>query len=276
MDTHLELEGVLPAAELTQMPTVFIPHGGGPCFFMEWNPPDMWSELQNFLVELPGLLPAHPTAIVVISAHNEASPITISAGEHPHLLYDYSGFPPHTYQLTYPAPGNPVLAAKIHALLAAADITSHLDPHAPWDHGVFVPLKVSWPEANIPVVSVSLHPSLDPELHLAIGRALRELRKEGVLIIGSGFNVHGAMSGGTREDAIIFDGWLRGALDDQSTRSSSLRNWLGNPVGRGAHPREEHLIPLMVCVGAAEDEPSALIHDGLIFGVPSSGWSFGS
>ncbi len=242
---------------------------------MDWDPPGVWDSLRDFLASIPTLLPEPPKAILVVSAHWEASPVTIASGASPTLYYDYGGFPPHTYQLTYPAPGDPQLAERVHELLGIAGIVSTLDPTARWDHGVFIPLKVAFPHADIPVVSVSLQKSLHPDVHLAIGRAISELRDEGVLILGSGFSMHGN-PGPNGSYAQAFHEWLSAALDTPpSLRIEHLIRWETAPGARHVHAREEHLIPLMVAAGAAGDDPSFLAHEGDLFGGVYGSWSFG-
>jgi aromatic ring-opening dioxygenase catalytic subunit (LigB family) len=155
-----------------RMPTFYIPHGGGPCFFMEWTlgPPDTWKRMEAWLRELGASLGIKPKAVVVVSAHWEEPEFTVTAAAAPQLIYDYSGFPQHTYHIRYPAPGAPALAARIQALLGQAGITSHADPERGFDHGVFVPFKLIYPNADIPVVQLSLKKGLDPKAHLAAGR----------------------------------------------------------------------------------------------------------
>ncbi|HEU5458408.1 MAG TPA: class III extradiol ring-cleavage dioxygenase, partial [Terracidiphilus sp.] len=161
-----------------RQPVLFIPHGGGPCFFMDWTwgPADTWHPTQRFLESIAVSLPETPRAILVISGHWEQPAFTASAAEQPALIFDYSGFPAHTYQLTWPAPGNPDLAKRAANLLRQAGLPSAVSPTRGFDHGVFVPLKVAFPNAEIPVVPLSLVSSLDPALHLAAGRALAPLR----------------------------------------------------------------------------------------------------
>ncbi|RMF33446.1 MAG: dioxygenase, partial [Alphaproteobacteria bacterium] len=173
-----------------RQPSLFIPHGGGPCFFMDWDPPGTWDRQRKFLEDLPGTLPERPTALLVISGHWEAPVFTVQTGPAPPLLFDYYGFPPETYELTWPAPGDPALAARVRTLLEGAGFDTAGDATRGYDHGVFVPLKVAFPAADIPTVQLSLRADLDAAAHLAAGRALAPLREEGVLIIGSGNTYH--------------------------------------------------------------------------------------
>ena len=166
------------SANIERQPALFIPHGGGPCFFMDWTwgPADTWEKTRQFLEGLVATLPSRPRAMVVISGHWEETAFTASAVEKPALIFDYSGFPEHTYRLTWPAPGEPALAGRVAGVLREAGLPSGLSQSRGYDHGVFVPLKVAVPEADIPVVTLSLSSSLDPALHLAAGRALAPLR----------------------------------------------------------------------------------------------------
>ncbi len=170
------------------LPTLYIPHGGGPCFFMEWTmgPADTWHRMAAWLKDLIGTLPFRPTAVVVISGHWEAPAFTVTRGSQPELIYDYYGFPPHTYQLDYPAPGAPALAQRIQTLLDLAALPTAADAKRGFDHGVFIPFKLILPEADLPIVQLSLRDTLDAEQHLRAGRALAALRREGVLLVGSG------------------------------------------------------------------------------------------
>ena len=198
-------------SKITQrQPAIFLPHGGGPCFFMDWTwgPADTWHATQRFLEGLAATLPARPKALLVISGHWEEPTFTSSATPGPQLIFDYAGFPEQTYRLSWPAPGNPELAAQVMELLKGAGIPSATSPHRGFDHGVFVPLKVAFPNADIPVVTLSLASSLDPGRHLAAGRALASLRDQGVLIVGSGMSFHNLrayMRPATRERARDFD-----------------------------------------------------------------------
>jgi len=262
-------------------PTYFINHGGGPCFFLDPGPMrDAWGELEEYLRGFTDTLEEQPRAILVVSGHWEEARPTVNTGAAPPLLFDYGGFPEHTYQLTWPAPGDPELAARVRDMLASAGIESGSDATRGWDHGVFVPLKVMFPHADIPTVQLSLQRGLHPEAHLAIGRALMPLRKEGVLIVGSGQSYHNmrgfmARRGSADPAAEAFDAWLREALADGNTRDRSLIAWEQAPGAREAQPHEDHLLPLMVAAGAASGEPGLTVFHGYALGKPISGFRFG-
>jgi len=240
---------------MTIQPSLFIPHGGGPCFFMP-DPRGTWTRMGEYLRALPATLPDPPRAILVISGHWEERAFAFTGAEaHPGLIFDYYGFPPETYRLAWPAPGAPWLAERGAALLRAADLPTAIDPARGFDHGVFVPLKVAWPEAEVPVVQMSLHASLDPALHLAAGAALAPLRDEGVLVIGSGMSFHNLRAMGdprVAEPSRQFDRWLAEAAGAPGAeRAAGLAQWEAAPFARLCHPREEHLLPLMVAAGAS-------------------------
>jgi aromatic ring-opening dioxygenase catalytic subunit (LigB family) len=267
-----------------RQPSIFLPHGGGPCFFMDWTwgPPDTWHPAQHFLEVLAATLPAPPTALLVVSGHWEEPAFTASAASVPKRIFDYSGFPEHTYQLTWPAPGDPTLAARVALLLEEAGLPSALSPTRGYDHGVFIPLKVAFPQAQIPVVTLSLSVlttgQFDPALHLAAGKALAPLRDEGVLIIGSGMSFHNLrayMRPETPERARAFDAWLTDAVESrQSQRSAQLAEWRSAPFAAFAHPREEHLIPLMVAAGAGGEAPGKRIFHDQPMGATISAYRF--
>ena len=215
-----------------RQPALFIPHGGGPCFFMDWTwgPADTWEPTRTFLEGLAASLPEPPRTLLVISGHWEEPAFTASAAAAPQLIFDYSGFPEHTYQLTWPAPGDTALAERVAGMLNKAGLPSALSASRGYDHGVFVPLKVAFPEAQIPVVTLSLaaepNGSFDPALHIAAGQALAPLRDEGVLIVGSGMSFHNLrayLRPETREAARSFDEWLTHAVESRlrSARHSS-------------------------------------------------------
>jgi aromatic ring-opening dioxygenase catalytic subunit (LigB family) len=267
------------STQAQSLPTLFIPHGGGPCFFMEWDPPDTWRKMTAWLAELPAAIGVTPRALVVISGHWEAEKISITGSSHPPLLYDYSGFPPDTYKLQYPAPGSPALARQIVDLLAAAGFSAQIDPARGFDHGVFIPLKVAFPEACIPIVQLSLQAGLDAQTHIEIGRALQSLRSQGVLIVGSGMSYHNLRGFADRfgPAAEEFDSWLTGAVcsPDAQTRNTRLAQWQMAPFARTAHPREDHLLPLMVAAGAAGNDLGSRIFTDQVMGARVSAYRFG-
>ena len=259
-----------------RQPSLYIPHGGGPCFFMD-DPRGVWTGMETFLRDLPTLLPERPKAILICSGHWETEGFAFTAAANPELLFDYYGFPPHTYELTYPAPGDPVLAAKAAGLLGAAGMTASLDATRGIDHGVFVPLKVAFPEADIPVVEMSTDLKLDPAEHIAAGRALAPLRDEGVLIVGAGMSFHNMRGYGrtsSTEPSRQFDAWLdEAATSEPAARSQALMRWADAPSGRFSHPREEHLLPLMIASGASE-APGERIYSELVLETAISGFRF--
>ena len=266
---------------MSRLPTFYIPHGGGPCFFMEWTmgPRDTWDRMAAWLRGIADSLLAPPRALLVISAHWETPVPTVTTAAAPPLYYDYYGFPPHTYELRWPAPGSPDLAARIRVLLGNAGIASAEDSRRGLDHGVFIPLKVAFPEAQLPTVQLSLQSGLDPTTHLAIGRALAPLRDEGVLILGSGMSYHnmrGFMKPSSLSPSRRFDAWLAETISaDPVERDERLVHWQQAPAAREAHPREEHLLPLMVAAGAAPQGRGVRVFSDEVMGVAVSGVRFG-
>jgi aromatic ring-opening dioxygenase catalytic subunit (LigB family) len=244
---------------MERLPVIYFPHGGGPWPFVELGffARDEIEALKGYFEEWPRTLARRPKALLVISAHWEAPVPTVMTAAHPSILYDYYGFPPESYAITWPAPGDPALAARVQKLLGEVGFPTAVDGERGFDHGTFIPLKLSYPDADVPTIQLSLKAGLDPAEHLAIGRALAPLRDEGVLILGSGMSYHnlGAFrSGSGAHVAEIFDGWLReAATADPKTRAERLTAWATAPAARQAHPREEHLLPLMVVAGAAGD-----------------------
>ncbi|WP_457008239.1 DODA-type extradiol aromatic ring-opening family dioxygenase [Luteimonas sp. A537] len=236
---------------------LFVPHGAGPCFFMEWSPADTWQRLGAWLKGVAGTLPARPRAIVLVSGHWLEPEFRLGGHPRPPLIYDYSGFPPHTYELTYPAPGDPELAAGGAQLLEQGGLAAGVDGERGFDHGVFIPLKMMFPDADIPVVQLSLRRDLDPAAHIAAGRALVPLRDQGVLVVGSGMSFHNMRGYGDRRFTPIsaeFDDWLTAAVESAPAgRDALLADWARAPHARLCHPpgAEEHLLPLLVAAGAA-------------------------
>ena len=264
-----------------RMPTWFIPHGGGPCFFMDWNPPDAWTRMADFLKNVATTLPRTPKAVVMVSAHWLEPHFGVTSGVRPELIYDYHGFPPHTYNLKYPAPGSPDLAGQIVKTLTAAGVTSAPNAQRGFDHGMFIPLKLIFPKANIPVVQLSLHASLDPTLHLDAGRALEALRDQDVLIIGSGMSFHNMRAYGNPQYGPVsdaFDTWLAKAVESSPReRDRLLANWEQAPGARHCHPpgAQEHLIPLMTVAGAAGQDAGSRVFSDRVMETTLSAFTFG-
>ena len=263
-------------AAVARQPAFFIPHGGGPCFFMP-DPQGQWTGMGAFLRSLPGWLPQPPSAILVVSAHWETDGFRFTSGSGLPLLYDYYGFPPQTYAIRYDAPGHADIAAESASLLRDAGLPAELDPVRGFDHGVFVPLKVAFPDATIPVVAMSVDGSLDPKLHIAAGQALVSLRDHGIVIIGSGMSFHNLKAFGDRRftrPSQEFDDWLTSTLlHPGKERNKRLVDWVEAPGARAAHPRSEHLIPLMVAAGAS-DLPGKKIYGELVLEAAVSGFRF--
>jgi aromatic ring-opening dioxygenase catalytic subunit (LigB family) len=263
-----------------RMPVAFLPHGGGPWPFVElgFGSKQELGALATYLRSVRDVPRSETRAILVVSAHWEEPVPTVMTNEHPPMLYDYYGFPPESYQITWPAPGHPALAARVRELLGSAGFQTAEDPARGFDHGTFVPLKLTYPEANVPTVQLSLKRGLDPAEHLAMGRALAPLRDEGVFIIGSGMTYHNlrAFSPSARPVSEQFDAWLREtATLDAKERDARLVDWARAPAARAAHPREEHLLPLMVIAGAAGADRGTLAYSGTILSLQLSAYHFG-
>ena len=262
------------------LPTYFISHGGGPWPYIP-EMRTMFRYLEASLIRIVHELREEPRAVLAISGHWTEPELAITSSPQPPMVYDYSGFPPYTYQVQYPAPGDPTLASQTQQLLRDAGFAASLDPTQGFDHGTFTPLVIMYPEANVPVIQLSLKAGYDPAEHLAIGRALSRLREDNVLIVGSGLTYHNmrAMGPSGESASKTFDAWLQQTLLRASPeeRTKKLIDWSSAPSARQAHPREDHLIPLMVAVGAAENEPAALVYheDGLFGGITASSFRFG-
>jgi 4,5-DOPA dioxygenase extradiol len=249
---------------------VYLSHGGGPL-------PILGDESHKAMVDFMSHLPSQlrkPDSILVISAHWEESAATLLGAQHPPMFYDYYGFPDEAYAINYPAPGNPELANRIVGLLHKNNIASRINSSRGFDHGLFIPLKMMYPLADIPSLQLSLVRGLDPASHIALGKALRELLQENILVVGSGFSFHNMnafswQGNGTSDPANdAFQNWLietcAGPLS-QSEREQRLLNWQNAPSARYCHPREEHLLPLHVCAGMA-NKPASSIFDDYILG----------
>lgn len=264
-----------------RLPTYFISHGGGPWPYMMAQSNGMYDHLAQSLRDMPRQLGAQPKAVLVISAHWEEREFTVMAAARPSMVYDYSGFPEHTYHVQYPAPGLPALAGQVQQLIQDAGFAARLDAQRGFDHGTFVPLVVMYPQADMPVVQLSLRAGYDPAVHLAVGRALAPLRDQGVLIVGSGLSYHNLrrMGPSAAVPSKQFDDWLQQTLiaTEPQQRAQRLVDWQDAPAARVVHPQEDHLLPLMVAVGAAgNDEAVCVYHEeGFFGGVTVSSFRFG-
>lgn len=243
--------------DVSAVSIIYISHGGGPL-------PLLGDMAHNEMIEVLQDISRNikrPSAIIMVSAHWEEQQPTITSAAQPALIYDYYGFPEESYSIQYPAPGNPALATKVFEKLKQAKIDAVLDDKRGFDHGLFVPLKIMYPEADIPCIQLSLVNDLDPAIHLHLGKALAELNDDTTMIIGSGFSFHNlrAFFKPATQDEITmnaeFEQWLNQACASQdlteAERELRLMSWAQTPAARFCHPREEHLLPLHVCYGAA-------------------------
>jgi len=273
---------------------IFIPHGGGPMpLLAEPNHQPLIDYLQGLAAGLDKELDKKPRAILMISAHWEEAQARVTSAAQPGLLFDYYGFAKEAYDIHFPIAGDPQLAQEIIHRLKEAGISAVEDDTRGLDHGTFVPLKLVYPEADIPVVQLSLLSSLDAQAHIDIGKAIASLVDEDVLIIGSGFTFHNmkAMSldpeANRRSDdensvsykSQAFDNWLQETIADKklsmAEKEQRLAEWQLAPHARFCQPREEHLLPLMVCFGAAmanENLAAEVGFDDFLLGGKTSGF----
>ena len=258
-----------------RMPAVFLPHGGGPWPFVKlpFGSEAELDALAGYLRSVRSVPKRRPKALLVISAHWEEPVPTVSTSPRPPMLYDYFGCPPESSEVKWPAPGDPALASRVRELLGGAGFRTAEDPARGFDHGTFVPLKLTYPDADVPTVQLSLKRGLDPEEHLAIGRAIAPLRDEGVFVVGSGMTFHNLRAFGPagRPAASAFDAWLREAATQEAPeRDRRLAAWAGAPAARAAHPREEHLLPLLVIAGAGRADRRTIPYRGTLLGLELS------
>jgi aromatic ring-opening dioxygenase catalytic subunit (LigB family) len=271
----------LTAAGGARLPAYFISHGGGPWPWLREQMPGVYDRLAASLADMPRQLGARPRAVLVVSGHWEEREFKVMSSPRPPMVYDYSGFPEFTYRIEYPAPGAPDVAARVLALLRGAGITASADDRRGFDHGTFAPLKAIYPEADVPVLQLSIRSDYDAEAHLAAGRALAPLRDEGVAVVASGLSYHNLRRFGPAGErpSREFDAWLTEALCGAAggERSAKLRRWAEAPSAREAHPEEDHLVPLLVAVGAAEGEAGERVyHEDSFFGALTvSSYRFG-
>jgi len=261
-----------------KLPVIFISHGGGPWPYIE-DMRQRFAVTEAELAKLPASLPAKPKAILVITGHWEEPQFTVSTTQQPPMVYDYFGFPEHTYHVQYPAAGNPALAKRVGELLALSGVNVLEDAQRGFDHGVFVPLMLMYPHADIPVVMLSMKTTYDPLEHIKLGEALAPLREEGVLIVGSGLTYHNMRGFGrpaSFEPSVQFEQYLYEAIANPSPqqRNQALVDWEQAPFARLVHPREDHLIPLMVVAGAATDSVGKRIFTDTVFDVVMASYRF--
>ncbi|KAF2194877.1 Extradiol aromatic ring-opening dioxygenase [Zopfia rhizophila CBS 207.26] len=246
-------------------PVVGISHGGGPMPVL--GDPSHASIVKSLKTRVPEILklgtPDQPRAIVLVTAHWSTNTPTISSGEKHDLLFDYYGFPDEAYELKYDAPGNPEVAGLVEVALQEAGLESKKDPRRGWDHGVFIPMMLIHPQANIPVVQLSVLRSESPQTHFRIGQALSKLRAQNIAIIGSGFaslhNLRLMFSGVTKTPAFkaLNQEWSKQVTDAVQTegveeRGRKFEGWRSWKGAYDMHPRggAEHFLPLIVCAGA--------------------------
>lgn len=246
------------AMSRSEYKALFLSHGGGPLPLLgDDGHREMTAVLQSLATRI-----GRPAAVIVVSAHWEQAVPTLTAGAQPPLIYDYHGFPAEAYKIEYACAGSPALAEKAVALLRENGLDARLDPLRGFDHGLFVPLKIMYPDAGVPCIQLSLMQGLDPAAHIEMGAALRGLEDGDLLLIGSGFSFHNMRAffePGTSDieaKNMAFEHWLIDTCSDpqlpESQRRQRLENWEQAPSARFCHPREEHLLPLLVCYGATQ------------------------
>ena len=260
-----------------RLPTYYLSHGGGPWPYMDNGMRRRFDKLEASLLAIRREWRDAVRAVLMISGHWETAEFAVSSAARPGMVFDYYGFPEHLYHIKYDAPGSPELAMRVRAMLEAGGFKCESDPERGFDHGTFSLMKPLCPDAEIPIVQLSIKLDFDPHAHLSVGRLLAPLRDEGVVIIGSGSSFHnlGLRGPAAVEPSRRFDDWLQQTLLQSSTaeRRQRVATWMFAPDARIAHPREDHLIPLMVALGAAEEEPAALVyHQGDFLG----GWALSS
>ncbi len=256
---------------MATQPTIFISHGG-PNIVTDDTP------ARTHLLNLASTLPDKPSAIVIASAHFETDGPVVVSDPSPEMIYDFGGFAPELYEMVYPAPGAPELAGRIKQMLDDAGLPARLDGKRGYDHGTWTSMKLAFPDADIPIVQVSVDPRGDAEYHHKLGKTLASLGKENILIVGSGHITHNlrvafsVMRDGATPDprevdkVISFTGWMKDNLE--AGRTECLLDWTKQaPYPEYNHPTDEHLMPLFFALGAAGEGASATrVHDSLSFG----------
>ncbi|MCJ2182879.1 dioxygenase [Novosphingobium sp. 1949] len=266
------------------LPALFIPHGGGPCFFMDWGPhypDDMWESMAVFLRSVSAGLGRIPKAVLVVSGHWETARPTVQSVERNTLLFDYAGFPRHTYELEYPAAGSPQVAERVRSCLVSAGFACDIERERGLDHGVFVPFLLIYPDADVPILQLSLPRGAQASELIALGRALAPLRREDVLLVGSGMTYHNVAGilgriPNQAEPAAAFDAWLGSVLtmSDPEERERALAQWQSAPFASVCHPTPEHFLPLLVMAGAGEGSAGTRIYNAPTLGNLQSAFSF--
>jgi 4,5-DOPA dioxygenase extradiol len=262
---------------MRKQPALFVSHGS-PMIVIDDSP------ARTFLAGLAGELAVRPDAIVLFSAHHDERVATITSGAMPETIHDFGGFPTALYEMRYPAPGRPELAGHVAELLDAAGIANRLDAQREFDHGAWTPLMLAWPNADIPIVQVSIDTGQSPEYHYRLGQALAPLREENILLVGSGSMTHNLRAffrGGFPATAPVegwvadFLGWLDDRLEAGDTYAA-LHLLDQAPHGHDNHPTSEHILPLFVALGAGSDTPKATkLHASVDHGVLAmDAWRF--
>lgn len=255
---------------MTSLPTLFVSHGG-PDIVLSDTP------ARHYLETVSGLLP-RPKAIVIVSAHFETDGVAVVTDPKPAMIYDFGGFAPELYRMDYPAAGEPALAAKVVDLLDAAGLAPHTYEKRGYDHGTWTPMMLAFPDADIPIVQVSIDPHRDAAWHYAIGKALAQLREEGVLLIGSGHITHNlrayftTVRRGAEPDPVLsgkvhdFTEWFADKIAAGDT--DALLDWKDKaPFQADNHPTSEHLMPIFFAYGAAgEGAKGRRVHDSVDHG----------
>lgn len=245
------------------LPALFISHGS-PMLALE--PGASGPALAGLAAELP-----RPKAVLVVSAHWESPELLIGSSEQPATWHDFGGFPAPLYALSYPAPGSPKVAREVQHLLAEANLPSRLDPQRPLDHGAWVPLSLVYPQADIPVLQLSLPSHAGPDLQVRVGEALRSLREQGVLLIGSGSITHNLGELNWRAGPEAVEPWAREFRDWvvaklQTGDHSALVDYRTlAPHAKRSHPSDEHLLPLYFAMGAG-GTGFRIVHSGFTYG----------
>lgn len=261
-----------------RFPTLFLSHGGGPWPYID-GVRDQYAITETAFKAIPQSLPAKPKAVLVITGHWEERIFTVSSAEEPPMVYDYHGFPEHTYHIQYKAPGSPALATHVRELLQQAGIPCTENPQQGFDHGTFVPMSLMYPDADVPIVLLSMKESYDIDEHIAAGKALAPLRDEGILIIGSGLSYHNMRGFGQPGSMLVsveFEQYLHTAItSDEPERLEKLKQWEQAPKARAAHPQEDHLMPLMIAAGAAGADKGERIVLDTVMNVVMASYRFG-